>query len=75
MEHGDYTAAPAPGGVFVNPFERGEIGPDLFRAARNGLDGLSKHRGRPYQAGRSKHWINVRNHRHPAIEAKAARDV
>ena len=22
-----------PEGVFVNPFERGEIGPDLFRAA------------------------------------------
>jgi bifunctional non-homologous end joining protein LigD len=22
-----------PDGIFVNPFERGEIGPDLFRAA------------------------------------------
>jgi hypothetical protein len=22
-----------PKGIFVNPFERGEIGPDLFRAA------------------------------------------
>src|SRR5262245_23025465 len=42
-------------GVFVNPFERGEIGPELFRAAcRMGLEGLvSKHRDRPYQAGRS----------------------
>ena len=28
-------------GIFVNPFERGEIGPDLFRAAcRMGLEGL-----------------------------------
>ena len=36
-------------GIFVNPFERGEIGPDLFRAAcRMGLEGLvSKHRDRP----------------------------
>src|ERR1700758_1992046 len=34
-----------PEGIFVNPFERGEIGPDLFRAAcRMGLEGLvSKH--------------------------------
>ena len=22
-----------PEGIFINPFERGEIGPDLFRAA------------------------------------------
>jgi len=48
-----------PEGIFVNPFERGEIGPDLFRAAcRMGLEGLvSKRRDRPYQAGRSKHWV------------------
>jgi hypothetical protein len=25
--------AQRPEGVFINPFERGEIGPDLFRAA------------------------------------------
>src|SRR5215471_528035 len=45
-----------PEGIFVNPFERGEIGPDLFAAAcRVGLEGLvSKGRDRPYQAGRSK---------------------
>jgi bifunctional non-homologous end joining protein LigD len=44
-----------PEGVFVNPFERGEIGPDLFQAACNmGLEGLvSKRRDRPYRAGRS----------------------
>jgi bifunctional non-homologous end joining protein LigD len=42
----------------VNSFDRGEIRPDLFRAAcRLGLEGLvSKRRDRPYQAGRLKHW-------------------
>ena len=37
-----------PEGIFVNPFERDEIGPDLFRAAcRMGLEGLvSKRRDR-----------------------------
>jgi ATP-dependent DNA ligase len=59
-----------PEGIFISPFERGEIGPDLFRAACNmGLEGLvSKHRDRPYQAGRSKHWIKVKNRKHPAME-------
>ena len=58
-----------PEGIFVNPFERGEIGPDLFSAAcRMGLEGLvSKHRVRPYQAGRSKHWVKVKNREHPAM--------
>ena len=39
-------------GIFVAPFEAGEIGPDLFRAACGmGLEGLvSKPRDRPYQA-------------------------
>jgi bifunctional non-homologous end joining protein LigD len=56
-------------GIFVNPFERGEIGPELFQAAcRMGLEGLvSKHRDRPYQAGRSKYWVKVKNRRHPAM--------
>jgi bifunctional non-homologous end joining protein LigD len=58
-----------PEGIFVNPFERGEIGPDLFAAAcRMGLEGLvSKRRDRPYQAGRSKHWVKVKNRKHPAM--------
>lgn len=47
-----------PEGVFANPFERGEIGPDLFRAACN----------RPYQAGRSKHWVKIKNRQHPAMD-------
>ena len=43
-----------PDGIFVNPFERGEIGPDLFRAAcRMALEGLvSKRRDGPIRAGR-----------------------
>jgi ATP-dependent DNA ligase len=59
-----------PEGIFINPFERGEIGPDLFRAACNmGLEGLvSKRRDRPYQAGRSKHWIKIKNRKHPAMD-------
>jgi ATP-dependent DNA ligase len=58
-----------PEGIFVNPFERGEIGPELFRAAcRMGLEGLvSKHRDRPYQTGRSRHWVKVKNRQHPAF--------
>jgi len=58
-----------PDGIFVAPFEQGEIGPELFRAAcRMGLEGLvSKRRDRPYQAGRSKHWIKVKNRTHPAM--------
>jgi ATP-dependent DNA ligase len=58
-----------PDGIFIVPFEQGEIGPDLFRAACDmGLEGLvSKHRDRPYQGGRSKHWIKLKNRKHPAI--------
>jgi bifunctional non-homologous end joining protein LigD len=56
--------------IFINPLERGEIGPDLFRAAcRMGLEVLvSKRRDRPYQAGRSKHWIKVKNRQPPAVD-------
>jgi ATP-dependent DNA ligase len=43
-----------PDGIFVNPFETGANGADLFRAACNmGLEGLvSKRSDRPYRAGR-----------------------
>ncbi|APO52708.1 DNA ligase [Bradyrhizobium diazoefficiens] len=63
-----------PEGVFVNPFERGELGPELFRAAcKIGLEGLvSKRRDRPYQAGRSKYWVKVRNRSHPAMGSHPA---
>jgi bifunctional non-homologous end joining protein LigD len=62
-----------PEGVFVNPFERGELGPDLFRAACNmGLEGLvSKRRTRPYEAGRCRYRIKVKNRKHPAMERSA----
>jgi bifunctional non-homologous end joining protein LigD len=58
-----------PDGIFVAPFEQGEIGPDLFRAACSmGLEGMvSKRRDRPYRAGRSPDWIKVKNRSHPAI--------
>jgi bifunctional non-homologous end joining protein LigD len=41
-----------PDGIFIAPFEQGEIGPDLFRkACEFGLEGLvSKHCGRAYRA-------------------------
>ncbi|MCA1452805.1 DNA ligase [Bradyrhizobium sp. BRP22] len=55
-------------GIFVAPFEQGEIGPDLFEAAcRMGLEGLvSKRRERRYEGGPCKHWIKVKNRKHPA---------
>jgi hypothetical protein len=58
-----------PDSIFVAPFEQGEIGPDLFCAACDmGLEGLvSKRRDRPYQGGRSKHWVKVKNRQHPAM--------
>ena len=59
-----------PDGIFIAPFEQGEIGPDLLRAACNmGLEGLvSKRRDRPYRGGRSKDWIKVKNRHHPAMD-------
>jgi ATP-dependent DNA ligase len=58
-----------PDGIFLSEFEQGEIGPDLFRkACEFGLEGLvSKHRDRPYRGGRQKHWIKVKNRKHPAM--------
>ena len=65
----DRLLARRPEGIFINPLEHGEIGPDLFRAAcRMGLEGLvSKRRDRPYQAGRSRDWVKVKNRKHPAM--------
>jgi bifunctional non-homologous end joining protein LigD len=59
-----------PDGIFVAPFEQGEIGLDLFRAACNmGLEGLvSKRVDRPYRAGRCPDWVKVKNRKHPATE-------
>ena len=59
-----------PDGMFVAPFEQGEIGPDLFRAACNmGLEGMvSKRVDRSYRAGRCPDWVKVKNRKHPAME-------
>ena len=59
-----------PDGIFVAPFEQGEIGPDLFLpACELGLEGLvSKRRDRPYRAGRTPDWVKVKNRLHPAME-------
>ena len=56
-------------GIFIAPFEQGEIGPDLFRkACEFGLEGLvSKRRDRPYRAGPLPHWVKVKNRAHPAM--------
>lgn len=56
-------------GIKLSQFERGEIGPDLFRAAcQMGLEGLvSKRRDGPYRAGRSPHWVKVKNPASPAM--------
>jgi hypothetical protein len=55
---------------FINPFEIGAIGPDLFRAAcALGLECLvSKRSDRPYRGGRSPHWIKIKNRQHPALQ-------
>jgi ATP-dependent DNA ligase len=60
-----------PDGIFVNPFEVGAIGPDLFRAAcQMGLEGLvSKRSDRPYHGGKSKDWIKVKNREHRAFSS------
>ena len=59
---------PPPDGIFVAPFEQGEIGADLFKAACDmGPEGMvSKRADRPYRAGRSKDWVKVKNCKHPA---------
>lgn len=58
-----------PDGIFLAPYEQGEIGPELFRAACSmGLEGLvSKRLDRPYRGGRSPDWVKVKNRTHPAM--------
>jgi hypothetical protein len=50
-------------GIHLAPFEQGEIGPDLFKAACDMmLEGLvSKRRDSRYRAGPSRDWIKVKN--------------
>jgi bifunctional non-homologous end joining protein LigD len=60
-------------GIFGAPFEQGKIGPDLFGAAcRMGLEGIvSKHRERPYRAGRCEHWQKVKNRKAPSLHPRS----
>jgi bifunctional non-homologous end joining protein LigD len=55
-------------GIFIAEYERGDIGPVLFRVSCNmSLEGIvSKHLDRPYSAGKCKHWIKIKNLAHPA---------
>src|ERR1700712_957995 len=57
------------GGIFLSDFERGEIGPDLYRhACLMGLEGLvSKLVDRPYRPGRSPNWVKGKNPASPAM--------
>lgn len=57
-----------PEGIFIAPFEAGEIGPYLFRAACDmRLEGIvSKHRERRYRP-RTCDWVKVENRTHPAF--------
>jgi bifunctional non-homologous end joining protein LigD len=58
-----------PDGIFVAPYEEGDIGVELFpHACEKGLEGfVSKQRDRPYRSGPSKHWVKVKNPKHPAM--------
>jgi bifunctional non-homologous end joining protein LigD len=58
-----------PDGMFIAPFEQGEIGPDLFRKACDfGLEGLvSKRLDRRHRGGRSPDWVKVKNPASPAM--------
>jgi len=58
-----------PEGIFLDGFEQGEIGPDLFRkACEFGLEGIvSKHKDRAYRAGVSTDWVKMKNPKHPAM--------
>lgn len=59
-----------PEGIFVNPFERGEIGPGFFRAAcdMSWRAWSPSHRDRLHQGSRSKYWVKVKNPKHPAMD-------
>jgi bifunctional non-homologous end joining protein LigD len=61
--------------VVLSDYEQGAIGPDLFRhACLLGLEGIvSKHRERPYRAGRSRYWIKIKNSASPAMQR--AKDI
>jgi ATP-dependent DNA ligase len=59
----------SPDGIFIAPFEAGEIGPELFQSAcRMCLERIvSKRRDRAYRGGRQPHWVKVKNRTHQAM--------
>ncbi|WP_439400060.1 hypothetical protein ACRQ5Q_41325 (plasmid) [Bradyrhizobium sp. PMVTL-01] len=61
-----------PDGMFIGPFERGAIRPNLFRAARDlRLEGIiSKRRDRRYLVGRTREWLEAKNRTHPAMSQR-----
>jgi bifunctional non-homologous end joining protein LigD len=56
-------------GIQISEHMQGEIGAAMFdHACKFGLEGIvSKHRDRAYRAGRSRHWIKVKNPASPAM--------
>ena len=56
-------------GIHLAPFEQGEVGPDLFKAACNMmLEGLIlKRRDSRYRAGPTRDWVEVKNPKSPAM--------
>jgi hypothetical protein len=53
----------------VAHFQKMVSGLPVFSGRPIGLEGLvCKRADRPYQAGRSKHWMKVKNRQHPAME-------
>jgi bifunctional non-homologous end joining protein LigD len=55
-------------GIFIAEYERGEIGPDLFRVACSMcLEGIVSTRlDRAYDARQCRHWLETKNPAHPA---------
>jgi bifunctional non-homologous end joining protein LigD len=55
-------------GIILTEHIEGELGATMYKhVCRMGLEGIvCKRRDKPYQAGRSKHWVKVKNPASPA---------
>jgi bifunctional non-homologous end joining protein LigD len=55
-------------GIILTEHMDGELGATMYKhVCRMGLDGIvSKRRDKPYQPGRSTHWVKVKNPASPA---------
>ena len=51
-----------PDGIFINPFEQGSIGPDLFSSSLRHVE------AQPFRGGLPRDWIKVKNRQHHAFE-------